>query len=221
MVKKIILTILVIVVIFIILRNIDLKKPGQSQSADEIAQFTPSPDDFIQKSITDDSYLTWYGENKIQGKSHTGTLKFNTDVSFVGLAPKNEAGEMEIVGGQLLVDMTTLEGKDEPEMLVNHLRSADFFDVDTFQEANFVITGKTDGRVQGLLTIKGKTNEVNVPYVLTQESEGQYKIEGTFEIDRTLWDVTTLSGTFFEDIGDSVVEDLIRLNFVIYTTNSN
>lgn len=221
MVKKIILTVLVIVVIFIILRNIDFKKPGRSQTTDETAQFTPSPDDFTQKSITDDSYLTWYGENKIQEKSHTGTLKFNTNVSFVGLAPKNEQGEMEIVGGQLLVDMTTLEGKDEPEMLVNHLRSADFFDVDTYQDANFVITGKTDGRVQGLLTIKGKTNEVNIPYILTQESEDQYKIEGVFEIDRTLWDVTTLSGTFFEDIGDSVVEDLIRLNFVIYTTSSN
>jgi polyisoprenoid-binding protein YceI len=80
-----------------------------------------------------------------------------------------------------------------------------------------VITGKAEGQVKGLLTIKGTTQEVSVPYVMTPV-EGGYKIEGQFEIDRTLWGVTTLSASFFEDVGDSVVEDTIRLDFVIYTS---
>lgn len=218
MIKKILLIVVIIVVLFLVFRNVDFIKTNNINTAQPVA-FTPSPDDFSQQSITSDSYITWYGENKVQIKSHTGTLKFNTDVSFLGLAPKNEEGEMEIVGGQLLVDMKTLAGENQPEMLVNHLKSADFFDVDTYPEANFVITGKADGQVQGLLTIKGVTQEVSVPYVLTTLETG-YKIEGQFVIDRTVWGVTTLSSSFFEDVGDSVVEDSIKLDFVIYTIAS-
>ncbi len=216
MIKKILLIVVIIVVLFLVFRNVDFVK-NTSINNEQPALFTPSPDDFSQQSITSDSYLTWYGENKIQVKSHTGTLKFNTNVSFLGLAPKNEAGEMEIVGGQLLIDMATLSGENEPEMLINHLKSADFFDVDTYPEANFVITGKADGQVKGLLTIKGVTQEVSVPYTMTATEDG-YTIEGQFEIDRTLWGVTTLSSSFFEDVGDSVVEDTIKLDFVIYTS---
>lgn len=218
MIKKILLIVVIIVVLFLVFRNVDFIKT-QSLNNEQPVTFTPSPDDFSQQTITSDSYLTWYGENKIQVKSHTGTLKFNTDVSFLGLAPKNEAGDMEIVGGQLLVDMKTLVGENEPEMLINHLKSADFFDVDTYPEANFVVTGKAEGQVQGLLTIKNVTQEVSVPYTLSS-TEGGYKIEGQFEIDRTVWGVTTLSASFFEDVGDSVVEDTIKLDFVIYTTAS-
>lgn len=219
MIKKIILTVLILVIAFIIFRNIDFKNQASQNSINQITSFTPSPDDFIQKKITNSSYITWYGENKIQIKSHTGTLKFNTDVSFIGLAPKNEEGELEIVGGQLLVDTTTLEGTNQPEMLVNHLRSADFFDVETYPEASFVVTGKADGYVKGFLSIKDKTNEVSIPYTLTKESDGRYKIEGSFDIDRTLWGITTLSGSFFKDIGDAVVEDTIKLNFIVYTAD--
>lgn len=219
MIKKILLIVVIIVVLFLVFRNVDFIK-NNNLNTEQSAVFTPSPDDFSQQSISPDSYITWYGENKIQVKSHTGTLKFNSDVSFLGLAPKNEAGDMEIVGGQLLVDMKTLAGENEPEMLINHLKSADFFDVDTYPEANFVVTGKAEGQVKGFLTIKGVTQEVSVPYTLSSLEDGTYKVEGQFEIDRTLWGVTTLSSSFFEDIGDSVVEDSIKLNFVIYTSVS-
>jgi polyisoprenoid-binding protein YceI len=218
MVKKILLTVLIVVVLFLVFRNVDFIKISQNVDGEQTSNFTPSVTDFSQQKILNDSYLTWFGENKIQAKSHTGTLKFDTNVSFLGLAPKNENGDMEVVGGQLLIDMTTLEGVDEPEMLINHLKSADFFDVETYQNANFVITEKADGKVKGFLTIKDVTQTVEVPYTITPNETG-YIIEGQFEIDRTLWGVTTLSSSFFEDIGDSVIEDIIKLNFVVYTTN--
>lgn len=222
MVKKILLSVLVIVVLFLIFRNVDFVNKDQTgeNPADSVT-FVPSPQDFEQQKLASDSYITWFGENKIQAKSHTGTLRLNTASSYIGLAPKNEAGDMEVIGGALTVDMTTLAGAEgEPEMLVNHLRSADFFDVDTHKEANFVVTEKGDGFVKGLMTIKGKPQEVTVPYTITP-LEGQYKIEGEFQIDRTLWDITTLSGTFFQDIGDSVVEDTITLGFVLVTESVN
>ncbi len=218
MVKKILLVVLVIVVLFLVFRNVDFVK-NTSLTNGETANFTPSVGDFSQQKISNESYITWFGENKIQIKSHTGTLKFDTNISFLGLAPKNEAGEMEVVGGQLVIDMTTLSGENEPEMLINHLKSADFFDVETYPQANFVITGKADEQVQGLLTMKGVTQEVIVPYTLSQTETG-YEIQGQFELDRTLWGVTTLSSSFFEDIGDSVVEDTIKLDFVVYTTSN-
>jgi len=224
MVKKILLIILVVVVAFIIFRNIDIRNNSQQNGITTIEpiSFTPSPTDFVTQQIASDSSLTWFGENKIQAKSHTGTLAFDTNTSFVGLAPKNEQGDLEVVAGQFLIDMTTMQGAEgESEMLINHLKSADFFDVDTYPTANFVITGKAENTVEGMLTIKGQTQTVSVPYTLTQDVDGRYKMEGVFQIDRTLWGVTTLSGNFFDDIGDSVVEDIIRLSFVVYTTNQN
>lgn len=217
MIKKILLIVLVLVVLFLIFRNIDFKPKDLVTETGETTTFTPSPDEFVQQAIRSDSYITWFGENKIQAKSHTGTLKFNEEVSFIGLAPKNEAGDLEVVGGAFTVDMTTLAGGEgEPEMLVNHLRSADFFDVETHKEASFVVTEKGEGQVKGLLTIKGKVNEVTAPYTM-EAIGGGYKIEGSFEINRTLWDITTLSGTFFGDLGDSVVEDIVKLDFVLLT----
>jgi hypothetical protein len=218
MFKKILLILVVIVVLFLIFRNVEFTQSpndGENLSGTETS-FDETAENFDRKEINGEaSSLTWFGENKIQAKSHTGTLRLKPELSFVGLSPKGE-GDVKVLGGQFVIDMTTLEGVDEPEMLVNHLRSADFFDVETYPEANFVITGTGEAEVQGLLTIKEITKEVTVPYTIEQTGDA-YTVQGTFEIDRTMWDITTLSGSVFQDIGDSVVEDTIRLSFVVTT----
>lgn len=218
MIKKIILVILVLVVIFLIFKNIDFVKQDTNINDESSTEFTASPQDFKSVKITSDSYITWYGENKIQVKSHTGTLKFKTNSSVLGFVPANEEGDMKIANGSLVVDMTSLAGApDEPEMLVNHLRSADFFDVEAYPQASFTIGAIADGEVQGILTVKDSIQEgVTIPYTISKAENG-YKIEGEVELNRTDWGVNTLSGSFFEDLGDSIVEDMIKVNFVIFT----
>jgi len=219
MVKKILLILVVIVVLFLIFRNVDIVKNTITQETSTSEPvFTVSPNDFQQKTINGDlSVITWFGENKIQAKSHTGSLRFDDSVSFVGLAPVDAEGTLAVVGGQFVVDMTTLSAIDEPEILVNHLRSADFFDVEIYPQANLTVIASNKSEIKGFLTVRSKTQEVTIPYTLEKTGD-VYIISGKVELDRTLWDVTTLSGSFFDDIGDSIIEDIIRVNFTI-TTN--
>lgn len=217
MIKKIILAIVVLVVLFFIFRNIEITKP-QDNKEENTSVFVPVPDQFERMSINASaSNLVWFGQNIIQKKSHTGTLAINEEVSFLGFAPFSEAQEtLRVVGGQISIDMKSLSGEEEPEMLINHLRSADFFDVENFPEATFVITGSNNNVVEGLLSIKGQSHPITVPYTL-EKIDTSYKLSGKIEIDRTKWGVSTLSGTVFQDLGDSVVEDTISLEFSIVT----
>ena len=73
-----------------------------------------------------------------------------------------------------------------------HLRSADFFDVETFPEMRFVSTSFTGDKLTGDLTIKGITKPVTLDVdfngVATDpwgNTKAAFEAEG--EIDRTQW----------------------------------
>ena len=131
----------------------------------------------------EDSQLVWKGY-KVTG-SHEGTiaiksgsLEFNEDV---------------LVGGEFVVDMTTLASTDlEGEYkgkLEGHLKSDDFFGVENHPTATLVFsdvkaTGKNSYSVTGNLTVKGKTN----PITFSISIYGS-KATATLKVDRTAYDV--------------------------------
>jgi polyisoprenoid-binding protein YceI len=121
-----------------------------------------------------------------------------------------------LTGGTFTVDMTTIDCTDLEgewkDKLVNHLKSADFFGVETYPTATFVITdvvsrGKPgEYKVVGDMTIKNKTNEVKFNAVIDDSGEGR---TGTANvtIDRSEYDVRYGSGSFFDNLGDKTIYD--------------
>jgi polyisoprenoid-binding protein YceI len=152
------------------------------------------------------SSVEWKG-SKITGDSHGGTISI-TDGSI-----SVEGGA--ITAGNFSIDMSTITSTDgmNEEMtgkLMGHLRSADFFAVDSFPAANFEVTSGTADELTGNLTIKGITKEISFPYTL-MEAEGSATATATFSIDRAEWDVRYGSGKFFEDLGDNLINDAVEI----------
>ena len=162
------------------------------------------------------SSLEWIG-SKITG-SHDGNIQFSSgEVTFDG---------KKILSGELNVAMKTIlnndiSSKKYRESLEDHLKSEDFFNVDSFPIAQLMIIenlGLSESNKEYILlcdlTIKGITHQIKVPIKLDVYNSHATAF-GTIDIDRTLYNIKYKSKSFFPDIGDKLIYDHFTLNFNI------
>jgi polyisoprenoid-binding protein YceI len=76
----------------------------------------------------------------------------------------------------------------------NHLRSADFFDVERFAEISVVVTAvePANGNAADLranFTIKGITAPLPLPVTITELDDGSIRISGEAKVDRAQFDL--------------------------------
>jgi len=163
------------------------------------------------KVNTKESVIVWTGR-KVVGKSHTGTLKLKEGTLQMD-------GD-KLTGGSFVIDMTTIEDTDLSgewkAKLEGHLKSDDFFGVDKYPTATFVITkvtDKGDGNydITGDVTIKGKTESISFPATVKKVAGG-YEATAEVTFDRSKFDVRYGSDSFFDNLGDNVIEDNIDLS---------
>ncbi len=161
-----------------------------------------TPIDGVKKEVkTDQSKVTWKAY-KVTG-SHVGTVDLKEgSLLFV---------EDKLTGGEFVVDMTSLADTDlEGEYkgkLEGHLKSDDFFGVETHPTSKLVFTnvessGKNSYKVTGDLTIKGISKSV----VFDLSIYGS-KATATLNVDRANYNVKYGSGSFFENLGDKTIYD--------------
>lgn len=158
------------------------------------------------KVDTQSSVIVWNGY-KVTGK-HTGTVKVKNGT----LSTDNGV----ITGGSFEIDMNTITDTDlEGEYagkLVGHLKSDDFFGVNNYPTAKFVITraipqdSKGNYKIIGNLTIKETTKEVKF-FANAAESNGVLNASGKITIDRSEFNVKYGSGSFFDGLGDKTIYD--------------
>ncbi len=153
------------------------------------------------------SLIRWYGE-ELTGKTHFGNLSFKEG--------RIELQDGLIIGGNFVVNMTSLSVEDlsggAKARLEGHLRSDDFFSVDKYPEATLKISqkAKVEGDVQklyGELTIKGIKHAVDFSVILVDKKTATANL--TF--DRSKYNVRFRSGSFFENLGDKLILDDIRM----------
>ncbi len=153
------------------------------------------------------SSLYWTG-SKAVGASHTGTI----DIKSATL--KN--GKDGFKGSEFIIDMTTLKDEKSDAKLMGHLKSDDFFGVEKFPEAKLVIkeiTPKAEGNVAVTadLTIRDKTNEITFDATAEGSADtGALVVKAEFNIDRAKWDVKFDSSSFFQNLGDTAINDEIE-----------
>lgn len=162
------------------------------------------------------STIVWTGE-KVTGQ-HTGNLGIKNGVIVV----END----EIVESIIELDMSTITCTDleDPEYnakLVGHLKSSDFFDVEKHKTAKFVLkkfipSGNNDGmyEAKGELTIKGISKPISFP-VKTDMKDGKIYASADLTFDRSLYDIKFRSGSFFENLGDNLIYDDVKVSFNI------
>ncbi len=169
-----------------------------------------NPPSAVYKLDLTKSTIVWTGK-KVTG-SHTGNIKIKSG-SLVMDKDQIKSGSFEI-------DMTSMTttgmDADGSKKLIGHLSSADFFNVASFPTAKFVISQATklkDGTysITGDLTVKGITKAVT----FTASVPGNDKMKtaiGKVVVDRTKYDIKYGSKSFFDNLGDKVIDDNFELD---------
>ena len=160
------------------------------------------------------SVLEWTGQ-KVTGK-HFGNIELGKGMFSI----KGST----LVSADFEVDMTTitntdLENEEYNQKLVGHLKSDDFFGVETHPTARFVLSKPVEiiggnALVRGDLTIKGITHPAEFKAVIDHSGETA-KVYGNLVIDRTLYDVKYGSGKFFSNLADNTIYDEFTLTLNI------
>ena len=165
------------------------------------------------------SVVEWTGRNA--NTRHYGALKFNGGSLRV---------EEESLHGWFAIDLASIvnfniEEKELRSILINHLKSEDFFFVDKFPKVRFEITearpmgetkpGEPNFTITGTLNMRGANADISFPATVAHLPEGQLAAEAHFDIDRTRWGVIYGSGRYFEHLGMHLVYDLISVQIRI------
>ena len=165
--------------------------------------------DTVKVDLTKSS-MHWKGTKMRGSGKHEGIIQLK-EAYFL-------SKEEQLVGGSFTADMQTISVTDIPEHepipirnLNNHLKSADFFDVEKYPNATFEIIElkrhTTDSlKVTGNLTMKGITKEV------VFEAFEQKPIFSTkFTFDRFEWDIAYSGNWTDQTLVDRKVELTILL----------
>ncbi len=194
----------------------------ESTTTTETESVTTSSLDGTHVLDASKTVLKWEGGKKLVPSKHNGTI----NVSEGNLTLENG----NITVGNFTVDMTSidnedLKGTDKIGDLIGHLKSPDFFDVEKYPTATFILKNalayegdpNTTHKITGDLTIKDKTNTISFPALVTI-TEGAINAKAKFTIDRSLWDVQYGSESFFKNLGDKVIKNEIDFDLDLTAT---
>ena len=168
--------------------------------------------DNIYNIETVQSQITWTGR-EVSTSYHYGTLDF--------VSGNFEISNGAIVNGEFIVDMTSINNQDmegdRKARLEGHLKSDDFFSVESYPTAAISINSSeliSDGKwnVSADLSIKGFTHPVNFEMISSEDG-----LSANLVFDRSKYDVRFRSGSFFENLGDKLIYDDIELSINLIT----
>jgi polyisoprenoid-binding protein YceI len=117
----------------------------------------------------------------------------------------------KLVGGNFTIDLKSIVCKDltDPtynQKFITHISSGDFFEVEKFPTANFVITKVVGNQISGNMTVKGITKAITFPAQISVTG-GKVAATANITLDRTDYNIKYGSKKFFESIGDKAIYD--------------
>jgi polyisoprenoid-binding protein YceI len=147
------------------------------------------------------SSVAWLAK-KVTGE-HNGTVGISAGALSVN--------GNKLVGGNFTIDLKTIKALDitDPgynQKFIGHITSGDFFEIEKFPTASFVITKVAGNQVTGNLTIKGITKSITFPAEIAVKG-GKVSAKANITIDRTDYNIKYGSKKFFDSIGDKAIYD--------------
>jgi len=170
----------------------------------------------------DQSIIEWTGRNP--NATHFGNIKI-------------DSGELTVndgtISGTFHIDMNSitnlnLEGDELQPILIDHLKSDDFFLTKLFPTAKFeILSAKPvkepflttpNYQINGTLKLRGIKAQQEFMATVTKTAENGISAEAHFDVDRTRWNIIYGSTRFFEHLGMHLVFDLISIQVRIVAT---
>ena len=147
------------------------------------------------------SSVAWLAK-KVTGE-HNGTVG-------ISAGALNVNGN-KLIGGNFTIDLKTIKALDitDPgynQKFIGHITSGDFFEIEKFPTASFVITKVAGNQVTGNLTVKGITKSITFPVEIAVKG-GKVTAKANITIDRTDFNIKYGSKKFFDSIGDKAIYD--------------
>ena len=164
------------------------------------------------------SEVAWVG-TKVTGR-HNGTVKLKS-AHFLTQGDS-------VVGGEFVLDMAAIAVLDLTGewkgKLEGHLKSPDFFAVDSFPTARFVVTqlgraaagDSASHRVSGNLTLRGVTKQISFPATITSTgtaAEGRHTAVARFNLNRKDF------GVAYTGKQDDLIADAINLTLKLVSAS--
>ena len=192
---------------------------GSQQEAVETTeeQDLPVVEASVIYEVEEGSTLNWRGFKTHVPWDHTGMIK-------VAGGEINLEGE-NMVAGSFHMDMNSIvltdalkDSEEKSKRLIGHLRSDDFFAVDSFPMSTFDITRveamegdavKATHMISGNLTMRGITKNISFPAMVMMHDQKLHIKAETFTIDRTEWNVMYDSESWIGGITEATKEKLI------------
>lgn len=167
-----------------------------------------------------ESSVEWTGK-KLTGEHYGNVLLKEGNLILLGNS---------LTGGSFVMDMISITCTDisdpkQNKRLVDHLKSEDFFAVQTFRTAKFDITKverKENSRylITGNLAIKSITKPISFPATV-EYKDGRLVAKANIVFDRSKYDVKFGSQSFFENLGDKMVYDDVELKVLLVSRPDN
>jgi polyisoprenoid-binding protein YceI len=164
---------------------------------------------FAQDFTTDLEKTTIIWEGKKVGGAHYGNIMLKEG----NFTLKNN----QITAGTFVIDMNSITNNDIESnewrvKLIKHLKSDDFFGVATYPTAKLTVTKSSvfkanKATVNGELSIKGKNHPIE--FEVTRKGNSYTAL---ITVDRSKYDVRYGSKSFFDNLGDKVIDDEFTLN---------
>lgn len=200
---------------------------GDRVEANDAQEVQEVSEAVVYNANTSESNIMWEGAD-VAGKVHNGAI----DISEGMLKVKDGA----LVGGEFTIDMSSIvnfdvENEEYNAKLVGHLKSPDFFSIDSFPTAKFEVTSIEDysgtedftHTITGNLTMKDITKSISFPATVTMENDMITATTGQFVIDRSDWNVRFRSVTFFDaaELKDKAIKNDIGLKISLAASADN
>ncbi len=197
----------------------------EAKTPEKTMEATPAASGNTANYTLNKGTLGWTGSKVVGNDAHSGTIS----VAIGDIRAKGA----NIIGGQFTIDMKSIENTDLPagkgkEKLEGHLKNADFFDVEKFPTATFVITGATpttgvEGathNITGNLTMKKISKSITFPADVAVVGNKLTAVSPAFVIDRTQWGIEYGSGSIIGLAKDRVISNDIALVLSLEATST-
>ncbi len=165
--------------------------------------------------------IRWIGRNLMS--QHNGEISASS--GFMELSPGGSP-----LRGKVTVDLRSMvnhdiEDKGLADMLIGHLASGDFFDVEMYPEASFEIVtserivestyGMPNYSIIGRLSARGFITDLNIEALIEPIEDG-YVFQSVFSFDRTQVGAVYGSGRIFERLGMHLVNDMVSMDLAAF-----
>lgn len=218
----------IVIVIIVIVGLIMFSKNSQKTKEIEKTNEIKTPAEEKSTVLSDGTYSFSKEESQIKWEGKKTLIKDWVDSGLISISSGNTTVEGGLITtGNVVIDMNSIEAmktgaNSGEDKLSGHLKSADFFDVEKYPTSKFKITSVSldenkNYKITGDMTIKETTKSIEFPVVAYMDGD-KLIIDGEININRSLFNVRYGSQSFFNDLGNNVIDDNFTLKVKLVGT---